>query len=150
MPYYHSTTVDRLASIARYGLGGVDTGPRSEACARGVYLAEDPRTAVAIALMHYLNTGAATGEAPAAALAAVRVLVVDDTRLDRRRLRPDPQVRTWPGAWLYDGVVDVTSAPVLTVDAVLAGCPGLGLPTGAPAADAPDPGIGGGAPATPP
>jgi hypothetical protein len=49
------------------------------------------------------------------------VIVVDDARIDRRKLVRDPQVTTWQGAWLYQGVIDVTNAVVLDVDQVYAG-----------------------------
>jgi hypothetical protein len=121
MPYYHATLEATMPSIRRHGLGGIDPGPRSEPCARGVYLAAHPSLAVQMAVMHALNTASAGARTPREALAAVRVVVVDDTRLDARRLRPDPQVTHWAGAWVYAGVIDVTGLPVLTVEEALSG-----------------------------
>lgn len=115
MPYYHATTVDRLPSILRHGLGGIDTGPRSEECERGVYLASHPMLAVAVGLEHMMNTECAEhGGSPREAVRAIRVIVVDDGRLDADRLRPDPHVDGWRGSWLYPGVIDVRGLPVLT------------------------------------
>jgi hypothetical protein len=121
MPYFHATTVEALPSILATGLGAVDPGPRSEDCVRGVYLASHPTLAVHIAFMHLLNTWG-DDEVPArVALDAVRVFVIDDTRLDPARLQPDPQVRTWAGSWLYAGVIDVGGLPVLTAHEAMRG-----------------------------
>lgn len=124
MPYYHATTVDRLDSIARRGLGGVDTGPRSLDCERGVYLAESPAVALAMVLEHFVGPLEAV-EAnphllPRDVLRAIRVLVVDDARIDAARLAPDPHTDGAGGTWLYAGVIDVSAMPALTVADVLA------------------------------
>ena len=120
MPYFHGTRRALLASIMRHGLGGVDTGPNAEECVRGVYLASDPRICVAILLGQFLSLADET-TSPRDEVADFVVIVVDDARIDRDKLVSDPQVTTWQGAWLYQGVIDVTNAVVLDVDQVYAG-----------------------------
>jgi hypothetical protein len=120
MPYFHATRRERLSSIYRHGLGGVDIGPVAEICERGVYLASDPRISIAV-MVGQLFTLEDETVSPRDYIASLVIIVVDDARLDRRKLEPDPQVKTWQGSWLYRGVVDVTNAVLLTVDEVYAG-----------------------------
>ena len=101
-----------MPSILRHGLGGVDTGPVAEDCERGVYLAVDPRISIAVMVAQIIAVSP-DDASPRDEINRVVILVVDDARLDRRRLRPDPHVASWTGSWLYDGVIDVTNAPVL-------------------------------------
>lgn len=124
MPYYHATTADRIPSILRHGLGGIDTGPRAEDCERGVYLASNPLVSLAIALEHAIKA-MDEESAPREALDAIRVIVVDDVRLTAWRLRPDPHVDEVVGSWLYDGVIDITGLPILTLDETKAGAAAL-------------------------
>jgi hypothetical protein len=70
-----------------------------------------------ILVMHYEK--AAQKRPPREALAAMRIIVVDDSRIHPSRLRPDPQVRKWRGSWLYDGVIDVRNAAVVSAADVL-------------------------------
>ena len=120
MPYFHGTRRAQLASIMRHGLGGVDIGPNAEECVRGVYLASDPRICVAVLLGQFLAT-ADEAASPRDEVAGFVVIVIDDARIDQRRLVRDPQVTAWQGAWLYHGVIDVANAVVLDVDQVYAG-----------------------------
>lgn len=113
MPYFHATRRQNLPSILAHGLGGRDPGANSEACERGVYLAADPRLSLLMMILHYLN-GGPDQPRPADELEQWVVLLVDDARIDCRLLRPDPQVATWKGSWLYDGVIDVTGAVQLS------------------------------------
>ena len=46
------------------------------------------------------------------------IIVVDDVRVNRAKLRPDPQV-DHPEIWLYDGIIDVTNAVVVPIDDLL-------------------------------
>lgn len=120
MPYFHGTRRPHLPSILKHGLGGVDTGPNAEECERGVYLASDPRICIAILVGQYLGTGT-DDSSPREEIENFVVIVIDDARIDRRKLVADPQVTTWRGAWLYDGTIDIINAPLLTVDEVYAG-----------------------------
>ena len=49
-------------------------------------------------------------------VSGLRVLVIDDSRIDRRLVDVDPNVERRDLTVLYRGVVDVTSLPVLSVD----------------------------------
>ena len=120
MPYFHGTRRSQLASILRHGLGGVDTGANAEECVRGVYLASDPRICVAILFGQFMALADET-TSPRDEVESFVVIVVDDARIDLRKLEADPQVATWRGAWLYRGVIDITNAPLLDVDTVYAG-----------------------------
>jgi hypothetical protein len=120
MPYFHGTRRAQLASILRHGLGGVDTGANAEECVRGVYLASDPRICVAVLLGQFLALVDET-TSPRQEVESFVVIVVDDARIDLRKLKADPQVQAWTGSWLYHGVIDVTNAMVIDVDEVYAG-----------------------------
>lgn len=120
MPFFHGTRRVLLPSIMRHGLGGVDIGPNVEDCVRGVYLASDPRLCLAILLGQTMALMDETSS-PREELASWVVIVIDDTRINRQRLRADPHVDSWHGSWLYDGVIDVTNAPLLDIDQVYQG-----------------------------
>lgn len=111
MPYYHGTRRHNLPLIRKHGLGGIDPGPISAACERGVYLSSDPMLSVAVLTQQFFET--ATDEvSPAEWLASWVFLLIDDARIDRRKLVPDPHFGG-TGSWLYSGVIDITNAPVL-------------------------------------
>lgn len=120
MPFFHATRRDRLASILRHGLGGVDTGPVVEVCERGVYLSVDPRISIAVMIGQILAL-ASDDTSPRDAIDSIVIIVVDDARLDRRKLEPDPHVSSWKGSWLYRGVIDVVNAPLLSIDDIYTG-----------------------------
>lgn len=120
MPYFHGTRRSVLPSILRHGLGGIDTGPIAEECVRGVYLASDPRICLAILLGQLLAIGDES-VSPRKELENWLIIVIDDARIDARKLEADPQVSSWRGAWLYRGVIDVTNAVLLTVDEIYTG-----------------------------
>ena len=120
VPYYHATTEDRLPSILRHGLGGVDIGSRVDDCERGVYLASDLELALCVALEYAIRESVRL-PSPRTAVAVIRVLVIDDARLDATRLGADPHF-DGTGSWLYAGVIDVTGQPILTFDEAKAGC----------------------------
>ena len=114
MPYYHGTRRHSLPLIQKHGLGGIDPGPTSAACERGVYLSSDPMLSVAVLTQQFFET--ATDEvSPAEWLGSWVFLLIDDTRIDRRKLVPDPHFGG-TGSWLYSGVIDVTNAPVLELE----------------------------------
>ena len=113
MPYYHATRDRHLPSIRRHGLGGLLVEPNWPDCLTGVYLAENPAVAVSFLIEHILKH-APTAQSPREELASWIVIVVDDARVDRMKLSPDPQVGV-PGVWLYSAVLDVTNAVVVAV-----------------------------------
>jgi hypothetical protein len=119
MPYFHGTRKENLASILRHGLGGVDPGPNSEQCERGVYLAETPWLSIGILLDQMFSTGD-DSTVPNQELDRWVVIVVDDSRINGLLLRRDPHLDDEWKSWIYDGVIDVTNAVILSVDDVLA------------------------------
>lgn len=125
MPHYHATWEDNLPSIIRHGLGGAAPGSRNFDCEGGVYLATDPSLAVSFLIEAAVRQGASSGMTPADAMASMRLIVIDDTRLDWRLASPDPNIEREGIAIIYHGVVDVTGMPVLEMDEVLAGVPRL-------------------------
>ena len=115
MPYFHATRRERLPSIFRHGLGGIDPGPTSVDCERGVYLAEDPRLAILMMIDHYLSVGAPDSK-PAEELKSWVVLLIDDARIDAGKLDRDQNLDENAGSWLYRGVIDITGCVQLTAD----------------------------------
>lgn len=110
MTYYHATTADRLPSILANGLGGVGMGERWPGIDRGVYLAELPEHAVFVLLDWFMQTA---DSSPSAFVESIRVIVIDDARVPRAKLGPDPDIPR-DGIWLYRGMIDVRNMPVVT------------------------------------
>lgn len=117
MPFYHATYLERLPSILKLGLrpGHERNFPDAEP---GVYLTTEPAIAIMMLIDHYLEAGD-TEITPPQQLERIRVIVIDDSRVDPARLRGDPQA---PEGYhdtimIYDGIVDVTNMPVLPVSA---------------------------------
>lgn len=108
---------DRVPSIRRFGLGGLRGAPKAfRDCPDGVYLAEDPMLALGFLLERAL-AGDFKDISTRDAVSQFSVFVIDDSRVDRRRLVPDPNIQQ-AGFWLYNGVVDVTAMPVIGADEV--------------------------------
>jgi hypothetical protein len=117
MPFYHATTLDRIESIQKHGLGGLAAaGQMFPGCESGVYLAAEALFALGFLIEKYIEGGFGRGS-PAEMLKLFVVIVVDDARIDRTRLRQDPNI-AMAGFWIYDGVVDVNAMPVVSADAV--------------------------------
>jgi len=117
MPYFHATTRDRIQSIQRHGIGGLPGAPKAfPDCQDGVYLASDPMFALGF-LLERAMSGAFKNITPPEALAQFCVIVVDGSRVDRRKLARDPNVGQ-EGFWLYDGVVDITAMPIVSAEDV--------------------------------
>lgn len=117
MPFYHGTFRENLASIRRLGLrAGVTKA--FDGVPDGVYLAENPLYSLCVLLEHYTTFGDPKS-VPAERLKDFCVIVVDDARINRANLRPDPNVPDVQGMWLYDGVIDITSLPILSVNDIV-------------------------------
>jgi hypothetical protein len=67
----------------------------------------------------YVLNGEDWGMSPPEALEAMCVIVVDDSRIDKRMVDVDPNVERRDVTILYRGVIDVTALPVLSVDDVI-------------------------------
>lgn len=80
-------------------------------------IARDPRLALLVMVDHLLEAGSPHA-LPRDELASWVVVLVDDARLDPRRLGDDPHLEG-VGAHLYRGVIDVASARVLEARDVL-------------------------------
>lgn len=130
MPYFHGTYRDRLALIRSHGLGGVDPGPNSEACERGVYLSTDPRLCIYMLLMHHLESRGQPDASPEDVMSNWVVLLVDDSRIDARRMSADPHVADGVGSYLYRGVVDVVGAIELSAQQIIRDSEAGLLPSG--------------------
>ncbi len=118
MPYYHATQRDRLPSILKRGLGWSGAEPNWPGIERGVYLAEKPEHAVFIAIDWFMQA-AADDASPAQYLDNLVLILIDDTRVARAQLGPDPDISR-DGIWLYRGVIDVRNMPILETTDVLA------------------------------
>lgn len=118
MTYYHATHRDRLPSILEHGLGWAGAAQNWD-CKRGVYLAEEPGLAVLLMVESYLHT-APEDMTPAEALGEIAIICLDDSRVPRIQLGPDPGIPL-DGVWLYRGVIDARNMPVLTIDEIMAG-----------------------------
>lgn len=119
MPFYHGTYRENLPSIARLGLrpGVVKAFPGT---ADGVYLSESATLCVYFLLEHYAEFGDPDSK-PGERLNDFCVIVIDDARVDRSRLHPDPNVpESVKGVWLYSGVIDIAAMPVLTIEQAFA------------------------------
>jgi hypothetical protein len=118
MTFYHATTRDRIASIQRLGLGGDPNAERNfEFSEQGVYLAENPVLALGF-LLERAMAGAFRNHSPQDYVAAFAVIVIDASRVDPGRLRADENIGQ-EGFWIYSGVIDVTSMPVIGADEVM-------------------------------
>lgn len=118
MTYYHATTADRMPSILANGLGGVGADARWPGVDRGVYLAEVAEHAVFV-LLDWFRQAASDDASPREFVKAMRVIVIDDSRVPRALLGADPDIPR-DGIWLYRGVIDVRNMPVLPVMALAA------------------------------
>jgi hypothetical protein len=121
MPYYHATWLENLPSILKHGLGGSEPGRSNfDGIPQGVYLALDPMVSVAVLIEALVdNPDVRDSVSPADDLARIRVIVVDDTRVDPDKLSVDPVIGRDDIAFLHSGIIDVMSSAVLTVDQLL-------------------------------
>lgn len=119
MPFYHATWRKHLPSIQKYGLGGAAPDRQNFPVESGVYLANEPVVAISILLEAYIETGDELGLTPPEALAAMCVLVIDDSRVNVAMLDIDPNIERRDLTHLYRGIIDVTGLPVLSVDDIV-------------------------------
>jgi hypothetical protein len=119
MPYYHATWQRHLPSIQKHGLGGAMPDRQNFPVEKGVYLATDPVVAISILIEAYIENGDSENLSPPEALEAMKILVIDDTRLHPDLFDIDPNLERQDLTVLYRGVVDITALPVLSVDDVI-------------------------------
>lgn len=116
MPYFHATWRRHLPSIRKHGLGGAEPDRRNFEVEEGVYLAVSPAVAVSVLIEAYLEHHEILDMSPPEALAAMCVIVVDDSRIDPRLVDTDPNIQRRDLTILYRGTIDITSLPVISVD----------------------------------
>jgi hypothetical protein len=105
MTWYRAPLRKHLDSIRRHGLVGVRVEQNRPGCDAGVYLSREPAICVLVMVERYLRFGDPDGS-PGDRLAEIAVIVIDETRVDERLLRPDPLID--PGeVCVYKGVIDV-------------------------------------------
>lgn len=118
MPWFHVTFERHVASIVRHGLGARVVERNWPECDEGVYLAKSAEFGLMLFIERYAESGD-PASIPRDYLATLRIVVVDDSRVDLRRLVRDASFPDDDGVGLYLGVVDVTGMPILDVDAVM-------------------------------
>jgi hypothetical protein len=115
VPFYHATRRTRLESILQTGLQPVS--PQNFDCPPGVYLSDSPIVAFGFLIEHFL-INADDSSRPSEEVKDFVVIVIDDSRINSKRLLPDPNVS---GKWqkhlfIYDNIIDVTGMPILDAD----------------------------------
>lgn len=118
MPYFHATYAQHIPSILKHGLGGATPERNFEGTEPGVYLGSLPELCVMMLLEHLLEDGNEKSSIPAVAMEQIRIIVVDDSRVQMGLLDGDPQV---PPKWRdrlfrYRGTIDVRGMPILALD----------------------------------
>lgn len=119
MPFYHATWRKHLPSIHKHGLGGALPDRQNFPVEAGVYLANEPVVAVSILLEAYMEIGDQLDMSPPEALAAMCVIVIDDSRVNVFKLDVDPNIERQDLTHLYRGIIDVNGLPVLSVDDII-------------------------------
>lgn len=117
MTYYHATFRKHLPSILKLGLRAGAAPSNWPDIPPGVYLSSSPLDCILIMIEQYTAFGD-PASSPVAHLKEIIVLVIDDGRLDLRKLQADPNV-SHSRVFLYDGVIDVTNQPVLSVENII-------------------------------
>ena len=106
-----------MPSIQRWGLGGTRNVQKNFDCLDGVYLVADPMLALGFLIEKALG-GPFLCNTPKDCVAAFVVIVIDGARIDERRLSVDPNIEK-EGFWIFNGIVDVASMPVIDADQVM-------------------------------
>ena len=83
----------------------------------GVYLVADPMLALGFLIEKALG-GPFLCNTPKDCVAAFVVIVIDGARINERRLSVDPNIKK-EGFWIFNGIVDVASMPVIDADQVM-------------------------------
>lgn len=111
MPFFHATFKKHLPSILKNGLGGQGSQPNWPDIDGGVYLSELPAISLLVMVEQYCNFGDPES-VPRDHFAEIVVIIVDDARVDRARLAPDPHITEHP-VFRYLGVLDVSGMPIV-------------------------------------
>jgi hypothetical protein len=121
MPLYHATYKSRIDSILKYGLGGMVLERNFPEAEMGTYLCDNPVIALGFLIEHYVDSGNRE-ITPDQMVKSFRVIVIDDTRFDQRKLRQDPQIDHHEvGLWVTDEIIDINGCIILDSDMVMAG-----------------------------
>lgn len=115
MPYYHVTYDRHVPSILKHGLGGAFVERNWPEAKEGVYLADDFAWGLTMLIERMMET-ADDSVNPKDWIESIRIIVIDDSRLDRARLGEDESFPGHASIWRYLGTIDVTNMPILTVD----------------------------------
>jgi len=118
MPFFHATWRENLPSIMSAGIVATVPTERNFDCEPGAYLSEEAWLALGFLVEAFMEK-ADPNSNPSEMIKRMAVIVVDDSRVDRSRLRADPNVDRQVGTWLYDGIIDVRGMPVLSVDDIV-------------------------------
>jgi hypothetical protein len=119
MPFYHATWRKHLPSIQKHGLGGALPDRQNFPVEKGVYLANEPVVALSILLEAYIDSGDELDLSPPEAMAAMCVLVIDDSRINSSLLDIDPNIERRDLTHLYRGIIDITGLPIVSVDDIV-------------------------------
>jgi len=118
MPFFHATWQENLPSIMAHGLGAALPAERNFDCEPGLYLSSEAWIALGFLVEAFLEKADPSSK-PSEAVRQMAVIVVDDARVDPRRLKADPNIDRDVGTRLYDGIIDVRGMPVLSVDDIM-------------------------------
>lgn len=111
MPFFHATFRKHVPSILRHGLGAQAGEPNWPGIEPGVYLSELPAVSLLVMVEQYCRFGD-PGSVPRDHFENVVVFVIDDSRVDRSKLVPDPLIENHP-VHRFLGIIDVTAMPVV-------------------------------------
>ncbi|KQY20306.1 hypothetical protein [Rhizobium sp. Root482] len=123
MPFYHATWDRHLPSILRNGLGGSAPDRKNFDCEDGLYLATDPSAALLILIEAAMIDSGPYRISPREANESMRLIVIDDSRIEACLCIPDPNLQRKGIAFIYKGVVDVRGMPVINMDTAMKALP---------------------------
>jgi hypothetical protein len=118
MAYFHATWDRHIASILAHGLGSITPDAQNFPVEYGVYLAKDPYVG-ALCLIEAYTDPAFSEAVPLEALGAIRIIVIDDSRIDQKFLDVDPNVERSGLTYLYRGTIDARNMPIVLVNDIL-------------------------------
>lgn len=114
MPFFHATFEKHVPSILKSGLGGNGGQPNWPGIDGGVYLSELPAVSLLVMVEQYYHFGDPSS-VPRDHFNEIVVIVIDDSRVDRSRLAPDPLITNHP-VHRYLGTIDVSGMPIIPFD----------------------------------